>query len=98
MTLQILLLNVNAIVCFLIAVRLFTFRRGEKQHNWVGSVFACILIVACFAIAIRIITGEYHKADWAETAINITLCISLYRSRGNVMHIFRKRESHADQQ
>lgn len=97
MTFQIVLLNINAIVCILIAIRIFTFRRGQSRHSWVGSSFAYVLLVACIAIVVRIITGEYTKADLAETTINLTLCISLYQSRGNVMHIFRKRESHADQ-
>src|SRR5471030_1284516 len=97
MTLQHIILNVNAIVCFLIAVRIFTFRRGNSAHSWVGGFSAYILIVACIAITVRIITGEYQKADLAETTINITLCVALYRSRGNVMNIFRKRERNANQ-
>lgn len=95
MTLNILLLNINAITCFLIAARLLTFKRGISRHSRIGSAFAYVLIVACAAVTIRIIAGSYEKADLAETIINITLCISLLLSKGNVMHIFRRSDHHA---
>lgn len=96
MTINILLLNINAITCFLIAARLLTFQRRTSSHNWVGSAFAYVLIVACAAVTIRIVTGTYIRADLAETIINITLCVSLFLSRGNVMHIFRRSGNHAN--
>lgn len=95
MTLNILLLNINAITCFLIAARLLTFKRGTSRHNLIGSAFAYLLIVACSAVTIRIISGAYVQADFAETIINITLCVSLFLSRGNVMNIFRRSDHHA---
>ncbi|NLS53760.1 phage holin family protein [Hafnia alvei] len=92
-----LLLNINAIVCFLTALRMMTFQRKDSDHNWVGSVFAYVLIVACAAVTIRIITGDIIKINPAETLINITLCVSLFLSRGNVMHFFKRRGNRANQ-
>ena len=84
-----LLLAVNAAVCMLIIVRLFTYRRRGAQHRAPGSWLAYVLMVACAAVVVRIIFGQYTSADWAETLLNITLCASIYAARGNVMHIFR---------
>lgn len=97
MIINIVLLNINAIVCFLTALRLMTFQRKDSDHNWIGSVFAYVLIVACAAVTIRIITGDSVKINPAETFINITLCISLFLSRGNVMHFFKRGGDRANQ-
>lgn len=97
MIINIVLLNINAIVCFLTALRLMTFQRKDNNHNWVGSLFAYALIVACAAVTIRIIAGDNIRINLAETLINITLCVSIFLSRGNVMHFFKRRGERASQ-
>lgn len=96
MNTQILLLNINAIVCFLIVIRLLTFRRGKSRHRPVAAWFAYVLIVACAAVFLRIVTGSYHKADWAETLINVVMCASLFAAKGNVMHLIGGKQKNAN--
>lgn len=96
MNTQILLLNLNAIVCFLIVIRLMTYRRGNSRHRPVAAWFAYALIVACAAVFLRIVTGSYHKADWAETLINVIMCASLFAAKGNVMRLIGGGSKHAN--
>jgi hypothetical protein len=96
MNTQILLLNLNAIVCFLIVIRLMTYRRGNSRHRPVAAWFAYVLIVACAAVFLRIVTGSYHKADWAETLINVIMCASLFAAKGNVMRLIGGGSKHAN--
>jgi uncharacterized membrane protein len=88
---QTVLLSINAVACGLIAVRLLMYRRHGAVHRMVGAWFAYALIVACAAVVIRVVTGHYPFADWAETLINLTLCAAVYTARGNVMHLFRRK-------
>ncbi|WP_140920797.1 phage holin family protein [Limnobaculum xujianqingii] len=87
------LLALNAVICTLIIARLFTYRRKGAQHRPAGSWSAYVLMVACFAVVVRIIFGQYIYVDWAETLLNITLCIAIFSARGNVMHIFRRQDN-----
>lgn len=86
-----LILNINALACFLTTVRLLSFRRGKGRHRPLVSWCAYILIVACATVFIRIITGKYHHADWGETAINIMLSIVILLSKGNITHLFKSK-------
>lgn len=89
MTLQIILLHINALACGLIALRLMLFNRQRAKHKWLGAIGAYVLIVAAASVPIRIITGTYISADISETLINIMFCGLVLRARGNFMQLFR---------
>ncbi|MBW2958092.1 holin [Hafnia phage yong2] len=89
MTLQIILLHINALACGLIALRLMLFNRQGAKHKWLGAIGAYVLIVAAASVPIRIITGTYIAADISETLINIMFCGLVLRARGNFMQLFR---------
>ena len=89
MTLQIILLHINALACGLIALRLMLFNRRGAKHKWLGAIGAYVLIVAAASVPIRIITGTYISADISETLINIMFCGLVLRARGNFMQLFR---------
>lgn len=91
MSYQTVLLSINAVACGLIAVRLLMYRRQGAAYRFAGAGFAYALIIACAAVVIRVVTGHYLFADWAETLINLTLCAAVYTARGNVMHLFRRK-------
>lgn len=84
-----LLLNTNAIICAVTAFRLMTFSRGRAKHNRLMAFIAWLLTVAMGAVAIRVMTGEYFRADWSEVLINLLLCAAVLRTRGNVGHLLR---------
>lgn len=88
-TLNELLLILNALACAVIATSLGTFQRRGAKHKMLGAVFALVLMIACGSITILIVTGRYVTANPAETVINIILCIAVIQARGNAMRIFK---------
>ena len=88
-TLNEFLLILNAVSCGVTATCLGTFQRHGARHNYFGALLALILIVSCGSIAILIAYGSYSQANPFETIINLVLCVSVVRARGNVMRIFK---------
>ncbi len=81
------LLIVNAITCAVIAARMMLYRRDGATHRPFASFCAWLLIVASASVTIRILTGDYHYANWSETLINLALCVAVIATRGNVMRL-----------
>ncbi|QHA85554.1 phage holin family protein [Serratia rhizosphaerae] len=79
------LLIVNAITCAVISARMILYRRNGATHRPIAAFFAWLLIVASASVTIRILTGDYHYANWSETLINVGFCVAVMSSRGNVM-------------
>ncbi|WP_223814474.1 MULTISPECIES: phage holin family protein [unclassified Pantoea] len=84
-----LMLNANAVICAITAMRLLTFRRGKSQHNRLMGWLAWLLTVSAASVTIRVLTGEYFYTDWTEVLINLLLCVAVCRARGNVGHLLR---------
>lgn len=81
---------INAVLCAVIAVRLFLFRRDGAEYVRWGAYLAYGLILATGSVAIRIVLGTYEgTTDPAELFINAVLCILVLRSRGNVVQLFK---------
>lgn len=87
MTLNDVLLSIDAVACFLIFARLFTFMRNGARRRPIASFFAMMLMISCGAVAIQIWFGDYRQVNWAETAINVALLVAVFAARGNVMHL-----------
>lgn len=83
------LLNANAIICAITALRLLTFRRGKAQHNRLMGWLSWLLVVSTASVTIRVLTGEYFYTDWTEVLINLLLCVAVCRARGNVGHLIK---------
>lgn len=93
------LLTLNAVVCLLIIFRIVTYRRNGAPHKPHAAWFAWFLLVACFAVIVRTLTGHYSHADWAEFLINVSLLIAVCSTSGNVNKLFfRSRASGSTQQ
>ena len=84
MTWESLLLNANAAVCMLIAIRLMFFQRNGRRHRRLMAVLAYIIILAAGYISFRIWFGQYVRVDPAELLLNFTILIAVYRARGNI--------------
>ena len=84
MTWESLLLNANASVCMLIAIRLMFFQRNGRRHRRLMAVLAYIIILAAGYISFRIWFGQYVRVDPAELLLNVTILIAVYRARGNI--------------
>jgi len=87
-----LLLEINAVVCSVIVIRLILFRRQkfDMPYNFGYSVFSYAMIVTNGTIVIRVLTGEYAHADWSTVLNNIFICISLLFSGGSIKKLFHK--------
>ena len=84
MTWESLLLNANAAVCMLIAIRLMFFQRNGRRHRRLMALLAYIIILAAGYISFRIWFGQYVRVDPAELLLNFTILIAVYRARGNI--------------
>ncbi|WP_447881917.1 phage holin family protein [Serratia fonticola] len=84
---QTILLNINAIMCLIIVIRLMTFKRKGAPHKRLGAFMAFITMVAAGVVFIRILTETYGQANVAETILNCVVCINVLVSRGNAMQI-----------
>lgn len=80
----------NAIVCGIIAARIFAFNRTGSSHNrWAGWL-AYILIIASASVPIRVVMGAYEGGtDLAELVINLALCCIVLYSKGSVVQLFK---------
>lgn len=87
MTWQTLLVNVNAIACILISMRLLFFRKGGGRHRPGMAWLAYGLILGSAWVAFRIWNGNYVQVDYGELIMNVFVCVIVWRARGNVAKI-----------
>ena len=90
MTWQAIVLDVNAIICALIAIRLMFFSKNGKRHRPAVAWMAYMMILAAGFTAFRILYGNYLQVDPGELMLNIAICIAVWRSRGNLAKVFQK--------
>jgi hypothetical protein len=79
---------VNGLSCGLMSARIIGYRRNGAKFSRSASLLAYLIIIASGTVAIRIAFGEYVVIDPTETLLNVTLCIAVFRARGNVSHLF----------
>ena len=89
MNFQLLDTYINIMIFLFIIFRIITWRRFSSPHKPFFSWVAWLLCMCSLIIIICLILGHYKIAEWAETVINLTLCISLYYSDGNVANLFK---------
>lgn len=90
MTWQTIVLDVNAIICALIAIRLMFFSKSGKRHRPAVAWMAYMMILAAGFTAFRILYGKYLQVDPGELMLNIAICIAVWRSRGILAKVFQK--------
>lgn len=79
----------NAIFSGSIAIRLMTFTRGGAAHKPVAAWLAYAVIVICGTVPIRLIYGWYIGADWSDVILKAIFCAAVFKTRGNVMQLFK---------
>lgn len=85
----------SAIVCFISAVSIATFKRDKNTFKrWYG-VLAIVLATAFFSVAVRSFFGMYGNGstDISEFAVNIFYCVVLIVARGNVAKLVRPEQT-----
>ena len=89
----------NAIVCLLIAVRLFLYRRSHgTTYRPLYSWLAWLLMCCTASVAVLIFFGLYRYVFIAEAAINAVLLLCLLAARGNIASLIKplRKETHHD--
>ncbi|CAH6661265.1 phage holin family protein [Pseudocitrobacter vendiensis] len=81
------LLQLNAVACIMISLRLMFFRKRSMRRRRLMELLAYGLILAPAYTAFRIWHGDYAQLDYGELIINVVLCIAIWRARGNISRI-----------
>ncbi|EFH9396404.1 TPA: phage holin family protein [Escherichia coli] len=90
-----LILSLNAIICLLITIRLFLYRRVHgTTYRPLYSWLAWLLMCCTASVAVLICFSLYRYVFIAETAINIVLLICLSAARGNVASLIKPLRHH----
>lgn len=99
----------NALLAAAICLRLILFRRKGGTHRPLASLLAYALTVAsgAFAIAILLLCllPDFTQAaidllltsiGYAQTLLNLVLCLAIFAMRGNVVELFRRSDDISD--
>ncbi|WP_109397869.1 MULTISPECIES: phage holin family protein [Proteus] len=89
MTISMFWIYINFFSCLLAVIRLINYRRNGAQYKFGASFIAWVLIILLGSVPLRILTDDYSHADPFEVGINLSLCVLILLSRGNIMQIFR---------
>ena len=81
--------TLNAVLCFLIAVRLFTFDRKNCKYNAKISWLAWLMITSSASVFIFSFFDFPHRAHYAQVIMNMTLLICFIKSKGNMAILCR---------
>lgn len=103
------MLLLNALLCAAICLRLILFRREGGAHRPLASLLAYVLTVAsgAFALAILLLClmpaatlGTFNLVfaclGYAQTLLNLVLCVAIFAMRGNVVELFRRSDDITD--
>lgn len=77
---------IGAVLCSVIFVRLFTYRRGGARFRRGVSLCAALMMGACGAMVVYIVTGQTQisEHDWPLLVLLGVLAYSLLTSGGNL--------------
>ena len=84
-----LMLTMNAVSCFLIISRLiFVNRKRPAQHVGI-AITTWLLVVAYFDVFVSMLFGEYQQVNPSEAIVNLIFCIALYACRGDMKKLIQ---------
>lgn len=83
------LTTINAVLCLLIAVRLFTFDRKNYKYNAKISWLAWLMITSSSAVSLFLFFDLSNRAYYAQVVMNMTLLICFLKSKGNMAALCR---------
>lgn len=78
---------VNAAVCLLIAIRLFTFNRDGYKYKLSFGLLAWAMICSSLAVFIFSCFGFTERGYIAQTLMNGLLLVSVLKGQGNIAKI-----------
>lgn len=84
-----LLIILNAAICSVIFVRVFTFRRNGRQHCTKGAWIAWLVLSYSASVPVRAYFDPIYHADFTSVISNSLICAAVLVYRGNVMSFFK---------
>lgn len=100
---------INALLCAAICLRLILFRREGGAHRPLAGLLAYVLTVASGAFALALLLlfllPAFTQAaidlllaslGYAQTLLNLVLCVAIFAMRGNVVELFRRSDDITD--
>lgn len=84
---------IATIACAVIAVRLLTFRRGQRRYNRFWALVAWALINACLVLALHLVWGALSQEAlrWHGAILLSAAAIQALRAKGNAAKLWRLR-------
>lgn len=76
----------NALICFVIILRLVSFRRikfGYTPNKWY-AIASYMIIISNGTTLIRILSGRYEHADWSAVMNDLFVCLILLATKGDI--------------
>lgn len=78
---------INAFLCLLITVRLFTFNRQDRRYKVGYAWLAWLMATSSSAVSMFSFFDLSSYSDAAQLVMNLALLICLLMVNGNVVHI-----------
>lgn len=85
------LIILNAVICSVIFVRVFSFRRNGRQHCAKGAWIAWLILSYSASVPVRAYFDPVYHADITSVISNLLICAAVLVYRGNVMSFFKAR-------
>lgn len=84
---------IATLACAVIALRLLTFRRGQRRHNRFWAMVAWALINACLLLVLHLIWGALSQEalHWYGAILLSAAAIQTLRAKGNAAKLWRLR-------
>ncbi|MCO6557639.1 MAG: phage holin family protein [Gilliamella sp.] len=88
------MITLNAFLCLLIAIRLFTFDRENCQYKAKYSWLAWLMITSSASVFLFSSFGLLNRAYCAQVVMNIALLFCFLKSKGNIGTLCRSPNQH----
>lgn len=81
----------TVLLCIVIFVRLFTFKRNGAQYRWGKSLVAIVVMVACGRLLIEVLTSRLVVPFefWPFVLLQGVFALAIVRAGGNVARLVR---------
>ncbi|HCO5854247.1 TPA: phage holin family protein [Escherichia coli] len=76
------------LVCTVIVLTLFFYRRRDSRHKPLMSWLAWLLMLLYAFAPLSYLCGRPLAANWLAVGLNLLFCVLVIRARGNVSKIF----------
>lgn len=77
----------NMVLCMVIVLTLFFYRRKDAAYKPLVSWLAWLLMLMYAFIPLRFLVGYYPQSGWSVVLVNLLFCVLVVWARGNVSKI-----------